>query len=240
MKTKTIDLEVGRAFKPLLYPARYKGAWGGRGSGKSHFFAERLIHDSRREKGLLSVCIREVQKSLKDSVKRLIEAKLRQHRLGRRNGFRVFSEVIETPGDGIIIFQGMQDYNADSIKSLEGFGRAWVEEAQMLSRRSLALLRPTIRAAGSQLWFSWNPRFKCDPVDQMLRGPEPPTGAVVVKANWRDNKWFPAELKRERLDCLRINPDQYGHIWEGGYVTVSEGAYSASCLAAAKAVGRIG
>ncbi len=227
-------------FRPLAAPARYKGAWGGRGSGKSHFFAELMVEHHLRQPGLLSVCIREVQKSLKDSVKRLIEAKLRQPCGGRAEGFRVYREVIQTPGDGIILFQGMQDHTAESIKSLEGFGRAWVEEAQMLSRRSIALLRPTIRAAGSELWFSWNPRFRSDPVDRLLRGPEVPTGALVVRANWSDNDLFPDELGQERLDCLRIHPDQYDHIWEGGYVTVSEGAYFARELAAAKAEGRIG
>jgi hypothetical protein len=146
--------------------------------------------------------------------------------------------VIETPGDGVIAFQGMQDHTAESIKSLEGFKRAWTEEAQSLSARSLILLRPTIRAPGSELWFGWNPRLKVDPVDVMLRGEEQPTGAVVVRANWSDNPWFPAELEQERQDCLRMQPEQYDHIWEGGYVTVAEGAYYAKQLAEAKAEDR--
>ena len=152
----------------------------------------------------------------------------------------MFREVIETPGDGVITFQGMQDHTAESIKSLEGFRRAWVEEAQCLSARSLALLRPTLRAPGSEMWFSWNPRLKSDPVDRMLRGAEVPSGAIVIKANWSDNVWRTAELEQERLDCLRMQPDQYDHIWEGGYVSVSEGAYFARQLAEAKAGGRIG
>jgi phage terminase large subunit len=227
-------------FAPLLAPARYKGAWGGRGSGKSHFFAETLIEDSVRERGLLSVCIREVQSSLRDSAKRLIEAKLAELRLGEAAGFKLFREAIRTPGDGIIIFQGMQDHNAESIKSLEGFKRAWVEEAQALSPRSLALLRPTIRAPGSELWFAWNPRHRSDPVDAMLRGPELPTGARVVRANWSDNPWFTAELEQERQDCLRMSPDQYDHVWEGGYARSVAGAYYAAQLAEARAGGRIG
>jgi len=198
-----------------------------------------LIGDSLYEKGMLSVCIREVQKTLKDSSKRLIEMKLKDFRLGEADGFKVFKEVIETPGDGAIIFQGMQDHTAESIKSLEGFKRAWWEEAQTASQRSINLLRPTIRAAGSQMWWSWNARLKTDPVDVMLRGPEKPTGAVVVKANWRDNPWFNQELEQERLDCLRIQADQYDHIWEGGYLTVAAGAYYAQHLAAAKNEKRI-
>lgn len=192
------------------------------------------------EKGLLSVCIREVQKTLKDSSKRLIEAKLKDFGLGEADGFKVFNEVIQTPGDGAIIFQGMQDHTAESIKSLEGFKRAWWEEAQAASLRSLNLLRPTIRAPGSELWFSWNARLKTDPVDVMLRGSEKPTGATVVEANWRDNPWFTDELEQERQDCLRMQPDQYDHIWEGGYLTVAAGAYFAKHLADAKSEGRIG
>ncbi len=235
-----LEIETAAVFEPLLVSARDKGAWGGRGSGKSHFFAEKLIDDSLYERGLLSVCIREVQKSLKDSAKRLIESKLIKFGLGEADGFKVYNELIKTPGDGVILFQGMQDHTAESIKSLEGFKRAWTEEAQTLSAGSLTLLRPTIRASGSEMWWSWNPRRKTDPVDVMLRGAERPTGAVVVEANWRDNPWLTDELQQERLDCLRMKPDQYDHIWEGGYAKVTEGAYYAKQLAEARAQGRIG
>lgn len=177
--------------------------------------------------GLRMVCIREVQKSLKHSAKSLIEAKLRDFGLGEKDGFKVWREVIETPGDGLIIFQGMQDHTADSIKSLEGFHRAWGEEAQSLSVHSLKLLRPTIRwedkrlGLQSEMWFGWNPRDPKDPVDALLRGAAP-TGSVVVRANWSDNPWFPAVLEQERRDCLRDQPDQYEHIWGGGYAEKSE------------------
>lgn len=239
-------LDTPRVFVPLLQPARYKGAWGGRGSGKSHFFAELMIEDCLAEPGnsggagMRAVCLREVQKTLKESSKRLIEDKLQSFRLGEADGFKVFKDVIETPGDGIITFTGMADHNAESIKSLEGFKRAWWEEAQTASARSLSLLRPTIRAQDSELWFSWNPRRKTDAVDVMLRGEALPTGASVVRANWQDNPKFPDVLEQERQDCLRQNPDQYDHIWNGGYVTAIEGAYYAKSLAEARANYRIG
>ena len=241
-----LRIDTAAVYEPLLAPARYKGAFGGRGSGKSHFFGGKLIEDALAEPGenggagLRSVCIREVQKDLAQSSKALIEAKLADFGLGERHGFKVYRDQITTPGDGLIIFKGMQDYTADSIKSLEGFKRAWVEEAQGLSETSLMLLRPTLREAGSELWFSWNPRKADDPVDVMLRGAEKPTGAAVVQANWRDNPWFTPELEQERQDCLRMQPEQYEHIWEGGYVTVVKGAYFAQVLAAAMAAGRIG
>lgn len=195
--------------------------------------------------GMRSVCIREVQKTLKHSAKSLIEGVLVKHGLGERDGFKVFNEVIKTPGDGLIIFQGMQDHTADSIKSLEGFHRAWVEEAQSLSKMSLDLLRPTIRwedkARGqtSQLIFTWNPRRKNDAVE-FLRAADKPSDAVVVQANWRDNPWFPDVLEAERRDTLRLDPEGYDHIWEGGYATVTSGAYFARHLAEARLQGRIG
>lgn len=241
----TLEFKTAQVFQPLLTQARYLGAWGGRGSGKSHFFAERLIEDALCEpgdtgEGLRAVCIREVQKDLAQSSKLLIESKLSAYGIGEAHGFKVFRDVIQTPKDGLMIFKGMQDYTADSIKSLEGFKRAWWEEAQSATAHSLNMLRPTLRAEGSQLWFSWNARRKNDPVDVMLRGAEKPTGAVVVNANWRDNPWFTSELEQERLDCLRMQPDQYDHIWEGGYVSVMSGAYYAKALALAKQENRIG
>jgi len=240
-----LAIKTSSVFEPLLAPARYKGGFGGRGSGKSHFFAEKLIEDHLHEpgdwgEGLNSVCIREIQKDLAQSSKLLIENKLSAFGLTERDGFKVFRDVIQTPGDGIILFKGMNNYTGDSIKSLEGFGRSWWEEAQTASQMSLNLLTPTIRKERSEKWFSWNPRRATDPIDLLLRGGEVPTGAVVVEANWRDNAFFTDELEQERIDCLRIQPDQYGHIWEGEYVTVAAGAYFSKQLNEAKLQNRIG
>jgi len=240
MTTLAVNIKTAPVFEPLLAPARYKGVWGGRGSGKSWFLASLMIEEHLAKRGRRSVCIREIQKSLKESAKHLLESTIEQFGLSERDGFKSYTDRIATPGDGVIIFQGMQDHTAESIKSLEGFDCAWAEEAQTLSSRSLQLLRPTIRAPGSELHFSWNPRRKTDPVDAMLRGAVPPTNAVVVRANHEDNPWFPAELEQERLDCLRDDPDQYEHIWEGGYATVMSGAYYAAALMQARSDGRIG
>jgi phage terminase large subunit len=242
---RTLQIKTAEVFEPLLAPGRYKGAHGGRGSGKSHFFGEKLIEDCLAEpgdygEGMRAVCIREVQKDLAQSSKLLVETKLRTLGIGEPDGFKVFRDVIATPGDGIVIFKGMNDYSADSIKSLEGFKRAWWEEAQTATAHSLNLLRPTLRAEGAERWFSWNPRRKTDPVDVMLRGLEKPTGSIVVRANWRDNPFFTTDLEQERLDCLRQQPEQYDHIWEGGYVTQLDGAYYAKSLNEARRNSRIG
>ena len=174
------------------------------------------------ERGLRIVCVREVQKTLNESVKRLIEDKIREFHLG--DYFKILSSHIVTPGDGVILFQGMAEHTKESIKSLEGFHVAYVEEAQTMTKGSLEMLRPTLREAGSELWFSWNPRSSSDPVDQLLRGPELPPDAVVVESNWADNPFFPGVLEEERIFDERNNPARYGHIWEGEYEPMAVGA----------------
>jgi phage terminase large subunit len=232
-----LSIATARIFEPLLAPSRYKGAWGGRGSGKSHFMAGAVVEHCLLHPGSRVVCIREVQKTLAQSAKLLIENKIQEFGVGSE--FRVLYDRIETPGGGLIIFQGMQDQNAESIKSLEAYNIAWCEEAQTLSNRSLALLRPTIRAEGSEIWFSWNPRRKSDAVDQFLRV-ERPDNATVVKVNWRDNPWFPTVLEGERQLDLEKYPDRYSHVWLGDYARAFEGAYFAQVLNEARQQGRIG
>lgn len=219
-RSSTLRIQTPRVFTPLLAPARYKGAHGGRGSGKSHFFAEMLVERALMQPGLRAVCIREVQKSLEQSVKRLVEDKIEALGVGRL--FEVQDKLVKAPGGGIVIFQGMQNHTAESIKSLEGYDVAWIEEAQSLSQRSLDLLRPTIRKDGSEIWASWNPRAASDPIDAFFRKGAPPPGTALVQANWQHNPWFPAVLKDEKDYDLRRDPDKYAHIWGGGYLRNSE------------------
>lgn len=216
---RVLDVPTAEVFEPLLKSSRYKGAYGGRGSAKSHFFADRLITRCKLAR-VRAVCVREVQKSLDQSVKQLLEDKIDEHQLGGE--FRVTNTYIETPHQGSIHFHGMQDHTAESIKSLEGIDIAWVEEAQSLSERSLSLLRPTIRKEGSEIWCSWNPRYPTDPVDVMLRGPHKPHDAIVVKSNFRDNPWFPEVLRMEMEWDRGRDVDKYNHIWLGDYEKKSE------------------
>ena len=226
--SEVLRIPTAEIFQPLLGPKRYKGAYGGRGSGKSHFFAEAAVERCLQIPRTRVVCVREVQKALKDSVKLLLEDKIIS--LGVADRFRVLSDRIETPGDGNILFQGMQDHTAESIKSLEGFDIAYVEEAQTFTKRSLELLRPTIRndptpqRPGSELWFSWNPRHASDPVDAFLRGLAPPPDSAVVRTNYTDNPFFPKVLEEERLYDELHNRERYAHIWLGEYEPAAIGA----------------
>ena len=232
-----LRLPTAAVYEPLLGPSRYKGIWGGRGKGGSHFFADSLLDECVSVPGTRAVCIREVQRTLAQSSKHLLETKIQQHGLGDK--FDCLYDRIKTPGDGLIIFTGMQDHTAESVKSLEGCRIAWTDEAQTTSARSLSLLRPTIRVEKSELWFSWNPRRKTDAIDEFLRG-QKPHNSIVIGASWRDNPWFPAVLEEERQLELSLYPDRYDHIWEGGYAKAFEGAYFASGLAKCRADGRIG
>ena len=218
---QTLTIKTPRWFKPFLKPSRYKGAHGGRGSGKSHAFAEAVIEAHVMDQKRRTVCVREIQKSLSQSVKRLLELKIEQ--LGVQSYFEVQESQIKSRyGDGLIIFQGMQNHTADSIKSLEGYDCAWCEEAQSLSQRSLDLLRPTIRKPESELWFTWNPNQASDPIDVLLRGENPPPDAIVCEVNYQDNPWFPDVLRAEMEYDRARDPDKYKHVWLGSYVSNSE------------------
>lgn len=218
---RDIEIPTPRIILPMLDEVRYKGLFGGRGSMKSHFFAELMVEEAMTMEDYRAVCLREIQKSLSQSVKLLIMDKIKKFRVGHL--FKERDSWIETPGDGVIIFQGMQNHTADSIKSLEGYKRAWFEEAQNMSQRSFDLLRPTIRAPGSQLWFSWNPNKPTDPVDDFFRGKRAKHPSLrCIKINHADNPWFPEELRIEMEYDRQHNHDKYLHIWEGGYLVHSE------------------
>lgn len=229
-------VDVPEAYAPLLGPKRYKAAFGGRGGAKSHFYAEQLVLRCYATE-TRAVCIREIQKTLKESVRQLIIDKITK--LGMGQWFDVLESEIRGSNGSLIIFVGMQSYNAESIKSLEGFDIAWVEEAQSLSLRSLRMLRPTLRKDGSELWFSWNPRFESDPVDEFFRGEKPPDNAAIVNVNWGDNPWFPDVLRIEKDADYAKDPEVAEHVWGGAYQSIAEGAYYARLMSQAEADKRI-
>lgn len=215
-----LNIKTPRWAKPLLTPRRYKGAKGGRGSGKSHFFAEMLVESHILNPDCNSVCIREIQKSLKFSAKKLIEDKIRA--MGVSDMFDItLTEIRNKNGNGIIIFQGMQDHTADSIKSLEGFDIAWAEESQSISRRSIELLLPTIRKPESEIWFSWNPYLDTDPVETMINWNKD-DDSVCVHVNYLDNPFIDDILIKEAERHKRNKPDSFDHVWLGQYATKSD------------------
>lgn len=231
-----LQIATPRVFVPLLKAARYKGAWGGRGSGKSHFYAEALIEQCIL-KTTRAVCLREIQKSIKQSIKLLLEDKIKTLNVGHL--FEVLETEIRGNNGSLIIFQGMQNHTADSIKSLEGFDIALLVEAQAISQRSLDLLRPTIRKECSEIWAEWNPETEDVPIDMLLRGKNAPADAIVVEANWRDNPFFPEVLRKEMEEDKIRDYDKYLHVWEGQYRRTLDGAVYAKEIRAAYETKRV-
>jgi phage terminase large subunit len=216
---QTLRIETPRAFLPLLQRKRFKGASGGRGGAKSHFFCEALVEEMVCGH-TRAVCLREVQNSIKDSVKQLIEDKIQK--LGVESLFKITDNEIVGPHESLMVFKGLRNHTATSIKSLEGFTRAFVEEAQTVSQRSLDMLVPTIRAPGSELWFGWNPNLATDPIDRFFAENADDPDFVHIKVNYSDNPWLPAELRRDMERDKARDPDKYAHIWLGEYQRNSE------------------
>lgn len=206
-------------------PARYRVAYGGRGSAKSWSFARMLLIKALEGKHRI-LCARELQNSIKDSVHKLLTDQV--YAMGLQNYYEVGESFIRSKTGSDFIFKGLRSNTAE-IKSMENISIAWVEEAQAVSEKSWDLLIPTIRAPGSEIWIGFNPENESDPVYQRFVA-TPPDNCKTVKINWNDNPWFPQELEAERLHLQRIDPERYDYVWEGGFNNSMKGAYYASHL----------
>jgi phage terminase large subunit-like protein len=206
-----LHLTLPRKMAPFTRPARHKVAHGGRGGGKSHSIAKLLLIEGTR-RPLRWLCTRETQKSIKDSVHKLLADQIRAMNLG--GFYDVQATTIKSAIGGEFLFAGLQDHTVDSIKSYEGCDGAWIEEAHSVSKRSAEVLIPTIRKEGSEIWWSFNPTAEEDYVYQRFIKRKDPN-SVVVEINWRDNPWFPEVLEIERLRDKAIDEDLYAHVWEG-------------------------
>lgn len=231
----TVNAEFPEKLEFLFSPHRYKVAHGGRGSAKSWSFARALLIQGAMQP-LRIGCFREVQKSIKDSVHKLLGDQIESLGLGG------FYEVLETTIRGRngteFLFAGLAGHTVQSIKSYEGLDRAWIEEAQTVSRKSWDILIPTIRAPDSEIWVTFNPELDSD--ETWLRFVvSPPPDSVVVQVNYNDNPWFPAVLEQERRHCQLVNAEDYPTIWEGKCRTAVAGAIYAHEIAAAFRDGRI-
>lgn len=197
---------------------RYFAIRGGRGSSKSRSVASALIVRVTQDP-LRILCTREIQKSIKDSVKRLLDDEIDRLKL---NDFFISTESeIRGSNGSLFIFAGLRS-NIDSIKSMEGVDICWCEESQTISQSSLDTLIPTIRKECSQIIFTWNPKHKTDPVDVMFMGETVPPKTKLIKVNHSDNPWFPDVLKEELEYDRSRDYGKYAHIWLGEYLVNSE------------------
>ena len=207
-------------FTPLLEPKRYKGLKGGRGSGKSHFFADLAVIEALSSHQRV-VCGREIQNSIADSVKQLIEDKIASY--GLTDQFRITdNEITYEPTESLFVFKGLRKHTVTSVKSMEGFTRLWLEEAHSISQKSLDTAIPTFRTPGAQIWASWNPETAKDPIERLFSENTGDPDFVCVKANYWDNPWFAEPLRSDMERDKRRDPDKYQHIWCGEYLRNSE------------------
>lgn len=199
--------------------ARHIALWGGRGGAKSRSIGTALVIQAAQEHHRV-LCGREVQRSIKDSVKRLLDDEI--ERCGLSAAFTSTESEIRGPNDSLFIFTGLKG-NAAGVKSIEGVTDFWGEEASTISQDSIDTVVPTIRAKGSRLIWSWNPDLETDPIDAMFRGEKgAPPRSIVRNVNYDSNPWFPSELQEQMEYDQARDIDKYNHIWLGQYRRNSE------------------
>lgn len=220
---------------PLFEPHRYKVIHGGRGSGKSWGVARALLLMAARQP-IRWLCAREVQKSIKDSVHRLLSDQIQELGLGAM--FDVLDTEIRGLNGSLFLFSGLSQHTVESVKSFEGVDGVWVEEGQTVSKKSWDVLIPTIRKAKSEIWVTFNPDLETDETYRRFVT-SPPPDCVVIEMNYSDNPFFPHVLEAERIHCQLTNPDDYDNIWEGACRQAVQGAIYAREVALAVKEGRI-
>ncbi|WP_019703093.1 PBSX family phage terminase large subunit [Paracidovorax oryzae] len=211
VERERVRIELPAKLRGLFQPRRFKVMYGGRGGAKSWSVAMALlIMGSNRPLRIL--CAREVQKSMRDSVHRLLSDQIAT--LGLGGFYEVLDTEIRGANGTLILFAGLQAHTVDSIKSFEAIDIVWVEEAQSVSARSWEVLVPTIRRPGSEIWLTLNPDLASDPTySRFITNADEDTWLCEI--NWRDNPWFPAVLEKERVRHFKRDPDTYWNVWEG-------------------------
>lgn len=230
-----VQIQIPKKLRFLFEPSRYKCAYGGRGSGKSWAAATALLIRGVQKQTRI-ICAREVQKSIKESVHRLLSDRIKDLNLSS------FYDILETEIRGrngtTFTFSGLSQHTVDSIKSFEGCDVCWVEEGQTVSKKSWDVLTPTIRRDGSEIWITMNPELDSDETYKRFVLAKT-KDCVAVEVNWQDNPFFNDVLEAERQRCLLVSPDDYDTIWEGKCRSAVVGAIYAKEIDTAQREGRI-
>ena len=239
----TLQIELPDKLVPVFEgDADYRGAYGGRGSAKTRSFAlmaalRGALAAQSGQSGLV-VCAREYMNSLAESSFAEIKAAILSNKW-LSEAYTIGDKFIRTKCKRVeFAFIGLR-HNLDSIKSKARILILWVDEAEPVSQTAWEKADPTVREEGAEIWVTWNPERKNSATDKWFRK-NPPPNSKIIEMNWRDNPWFPDTLDRKRRRYKKDFPEQYGHIWEGEYKQVYEGAYYASSLTKAAEENRIG
>lgn len=229
------EVQLPEKLRPLFEPARYKVLYGGRGAAKSWGVARALLIIAA-QRPLRVLCAREIQKTIADSVHRLLSDQIASMGLGAFYEVKE-AEIIGANGSAFI-FAGIRGQDIGKIKSFEGVDICWVEEAQVVTKKSWDVLIPTIRKPGSEIWVTFNPELSTD--ETYVRFVQrPPEDTCVIQMGWRDNPWFPDVLEKERQYLERADPESYRNVWEGECRASVEGAIYAREIAEAIEGGRV-
>jgi phage terminase large subunit len=229
-----VKAEFPQTLEFLFQPARYKVLYGGRGGAKSWGVARALLIQGAQSP-LRILCAREFQNSIGDSVHHLLKNQIESLKL--ESFYQIQNASITGLNGTEFVFAGLRN-NTSRIKSFEAIDRAWIEEAQTVSKSSWKDLMPTIRKDGSEIWITFNPELETDETYQRFVV-NPPTDAIVRKVNWTENPFFNAVLEQERLDDLKRDPVAYRNIWEGECRSTLEGAIYGNEIRKAEEEGRI-
>lgn len=224
-----------KASETLVPPARFKVLYGGRDSAKSWSIARMLLARGLAKPERI-LCVREVQKSIAESVHQLLKDQVTA--LGMEDFYEVQQHYILGRNGTRISFHGLSAQTVTSIKSSEGTTICWLEEGQTASKRSLEILEPTIRADGSEIWISFNPEMDTDEVYRRFVIGQPPD-AIVTKINWDDNPWRSKVLDAAREAMQRDAPDDFAHIYGGAPRPAVKGAIYYNEVSAVRSSGRL-
>ena len=220
LAVKTVEARFPKIYAPLDQSARYKMLYGGRGSAKSWTVARKLLLRGA-ERPTRVLCTRELQKTIKQSVHRLLRSQI--HALGLEGLYTVTDSEIRTRAGTEFIFMGVR-HNVEEIKSTEGIDICWIEEGQNLTEESWNIIDPTIRAEGSEIWCVWNTGLATDFLHRTFVVNEPPPGSLVIKANYYDNPYLPGPLKTQAARMREEDYENYAHIWLGEVKEIADGA----------------
>lgn len=217
----SLRVTIPWAFRELFEPYEHKAFFGGRGSAKSHSFAEALLIEGTQ--GFQRIAVgRQYHNSNDTSTHQLFADKIAANNMG--GYWQVLNDEIRGPHGSTVRFFGIER-NPNSIKSLEGVTRFWGEEAQSFNKRSLSIILPTVRKPGSQLWWSWNPDKPDDPIEKLFRGPNPPPNSLIREVSFLDNDYFPGTRLANDSEALRLrDPEEWKHVYGGGYRKLSDAA----------------
>jgi len=239
----TAKIKLPPKLRPMfLGEADIRGAYGGRGSAKTRTFAKMtavraLMWAQAGREGII-LCARQFMNSLEDSSLEEVKAAIRSEPM-LLPYFDIGEKYVRTLDRRVVYSFAGLDRNIDSIKGKARLLLCWVDEGEPVTEPAWVKLIPTLREEDSELWVTWNPEREKAPVHKRFRQVASDR-MKIVEMNWRDNPWFPAILDRQRLKDKDERPDQYDHIWEGGFIKSIEGAYYAADLTKAREEARVG